>query len=373
MVYTRLGSMILILALTNTASCSRIWMPEWTKHHNQRPPTKSIMLGDDGSRNRIVGGDKVPREDALPWMVSLRDENMFHICGGTMIRPDVVLTAAHCIAPSDDFAWYDTTLPFVAVGNHNLQADYLNAQDLPQAKISVMHRSFNTENITGDIALLFFDRNLTDLNGLSQTVKLPERPLDSGSEVSTYGWGILAEDASWPSDSLMTVDIEYYSRKECINLSSYDPSRILEGMVCAGNVQDGMIDTCSGDSGGPLVYYNVSEDIEPSNISPTQVGVVSWGNGCAKPKYPGIYSSTFYYKDWIEQQIQHFDEYKASLSCFGSETTSLPGLLNRISRAFTRSRSQQFDIDPSCTTSISESSSISFKKDTCQITRDPCS
>ena len=85
---------------------------------------------------------------------------------------------------------------------------------------------------------------------------------------------------------------------------SYGNDSITESMICAGYPGDGGKDSCSGDSGGPLVCNE--------NGNAVLAGVVSWGNGCGKPDYPGVYSRVTHVLDWIKENMVIFDVEKSS-------------------------------------------------------------
>lgn len=276
------------------------------------------LLKQDSAR--IIQGLEVKYD--VPWIASLRDDTAFHICGGTLIREDVILTAAHCIAPRKKLEWYDTTLPYVALGNHNIAESQYTLETMYRPKLSVVHRNYNSKSIESDIALLFFDEPLRDLTGITQTIQLADEEfleqLESGSSsetLSVYGWGLETTDGLWPSDNLLSAQVTFYDREECQKSSSYDPTILQSGMICAGSypIQKGGPDSCGGDSGGPLVYFYPENE---SKQSPVQVGVVSWGDGCGKPGYPGVYTSVAAYRDWINEQIEYVDMLKPYLSCF---------------------------------------------------------
>jgi len=310
---------------------------------------------------RIIQGIEVTYD--VPWVASIRDDSEFHICGGTLIREDVILTAAHCIAPRKKLAWYDTTLPYVALGTHNIATSQYTLDTMYQPKLSVVHGNYNSKSIESDIALLFFDEPLHDLTGTTKTIKLADeefmKQLESGSsKMSVYGWGLETTDGLWPSDYLLTTQVTFYDLEQCQKTSSYDPAILLSGMICAGSypIKKGGPDSCGGDSGGPLVYYDTNVE------SPTQVGVVSWGDGCGKPGgYPGVYTSVAAYQDWIAEQIEYFDMLKPSLSCFTES--------ERMNHASSSSRSAVLDPTGSC---MQPNINRYFVQQDCMVLPRPC-
>lgn len=104
------------------------------------------------------------------------------------------------------------------------------------------------------------------------------------------GWGTLKEDGK-PSCVLQEVEVPVISNEECRN-TNYSSKMISDNMMCAGYPATGQKDTCQGDSGGPLVRERDDKKYE-------LIGIVSWGNGCARPGYPGVYTRVTRYLDWI--------------------------------------------------------------------------
>ena len=137
--------------------------------------------------------------------------------------------------------------------------------------------------------------DLVKLNKDSNTPSLSE-------EVTVMGWGVTSENGDL-SDVLLEVDVNVISNNECDaaegNIDGYYDGyngQITNNMLCAREVGGGE-DACQGDSGGPLVVKDGSASRD------VQVGVVSWGVGCAHRKFPGVYSRISSAYDWIEQEV----------------------------------------------------------------------
>ena len=116
------------------------------------------------------------------------------------------------------------------------------------------------------------------------------------------GFGKTREGGQY-TEELHGVQVPFISQQEC--RSKYYTG-IFDGMVCAGYPQGGR-DACQGDSGGSLFYRN-GNDLY-------QVGVVSWGWGCARPNYPGVYISIAHYMNWIKSTACHYAPAKSSALC----------------------------------------------------------
>ena len=223
------------------------------------------------------------------------------------------------VMPRPDLPWLDNRFPYVAVGNHNQELDYQDDAGFLQPLITVVHSGFNRENVTDDLALMFFKEDLVDKNGLSGIVSLPEEGFEviDGLQTVTFGWGLVQEGEFSPSPQLYGVETTTYTIDACGNQSLYEEGSLLPGMYCAGGDmqfnQTG-VDACNGDSGGPNIHFDASNDEE----SPLQVGIVSWGVGCGREGYPGVYVELSKYIGWIAGEMEYVEELKPSLPCFTS-------------------------------------------------------
>ena len=228
------------------------------------------------------------------------------------------------VSPRSDLPWLDNRFPYVAVGNHNQELDYQDDEDFLQPFLTIIHGGFNRENVTDDVALMFFKEDLVDKNGMSGHVTLPEEGYEvtDGDDGITFGWGLVQEGDSSPSSQLYGVEMTMYSIGTCQKQSLYEEGSLLPGMYCAGgNLQTNQtgLDACNGDSGGPNLNYNASNDEQ----SPLQVGVVSWGIGCGRDGYPGVYVELSKYVTWIAEEMEYVEDLKPSLSCFSTSEENM--------------------------------------------------
>ncbi len=235
--------------------------------------------------NRIVGGFAVPATTA-PYQVAVYDFNASLgagqlFCGGSLIRPRVVLTAAHCVVSPSPFA----TTP----GNDYILAGAGRFSDRSQGieihiASAVVNPAYSELNRRGDAALLILDAPVPSTYATPIKLAGPdERPLwSSGRQATVSGFGAEFEGGT-PSDVLKAAGVgilnDVYCRESYPGL--IEPST----MFCAGFAQGGT-DACQGDSGGPLTVPARGGD----GGFVRQVGVVSLGNGCARANAPGIYS-----------------------------------------------------------------------------------
>ena len=272
---------------------------------NQQATIASTPAQNNGPiRPYIVGGEEsVP--GSRPWMVSLQRGS--HFCGGTLIKNDWVLTAAHCVDGSS------TSGLRAVVGRHDLNTS--SGQSLAVAQI-IVHPNYNDNTSDNDIALL----KLSSPTTLNPTLmQLPDEALMNeaaapGDMVLTAGWGTTSEGGSLAS-RLREVSVPVVSNTTCNAPSSYNGS-ITANMICAGFAAGGK-DSCQGDSGGPLMFTYAGTDY--------QAGVVSFGDGCARPNKYGVYSRVVNYVSWINQQINGTPPPTGTLLEKGVPKTGLSG------------------------------------------------
>ena len=228
-------------------------------------------------QTRIVGGTEAERFE-YGYYVDLLG------CGGSLIAPGVVLTAAHC---------GDYTGSRVIVGGYEA---YQVSQGSTEATVITYkeHPNYDDWTTANDFALL----RLSEEVGISGSVTLGLNsqyavPAD-GQTVTTLGLGALVEGGYSPS-ILNEVDVFAISGAKCNSEPyNYDGAVQDDIMFCAG-VPEGGKDSCQGDSGGPIVLKNGN--------SHTLIGVVSWGYGCARPESPGVYARVSSAYNWIQQVV----------------------------------------------------------------------
>ncbi|XP_060983765.1 serine protease 44-like [Dama dama] len=233
-----------------------------------------------GRRTSRVTGGRPAAEKKWPWQVSLQIHQK-HICGGSLVARQWVLTAAHCI-----FGHVEYT---VKMGDIHLPHTSPMAVTVPVQDI-VIHKYFNPVGVIENdiaLALLAFPVNFS---ASIQPVCLPEKAfmVQAGTECWVTGWGKLREEEQLQEAELSILRYEACNEKLKEKMESH-LNMVKEGTVCGTSTRGK--DACQGDSGGPLVCE--------FNNSWVQVGIVSWGIGCGRSGYPGVYTEVSFYKDWL--------------------------------------------------------------------------
>lgn len=225
---------------------------------------------------RIVGGRPVHIDD-MPYIVNLRKRGSFY-CGGSLITPKCVLTAAHCTnkAKAKDIT--------VQAG-----ATYLDETfNKRSVKKIFLPESYSKKTLDNDIAIFLLNAPLR--GRFIQTIDLSDDAPQKGDFVKVSGWGLTKENGTF-SQQLRSVYVQVLDHEEC-RTAYHNHRNVTKSMFCA--MVPGVKDACAGDSGGPAV------------LDEQLVGVVSWGRGreCARKKSPGVYVNIQALRNWIDE-IMH--------------------------------------------------------------------
>eukprot|EP00967_Tisochrysis_lutea_P126495 scaffold213983_cov31-Tisochrysis_lutea.AAC.2 len=242
---------------------------------------------------KIIGGQVVSPAFSFPFIVGIAEAGYYCCqCGGSLIASEWVLTAAHCIESSGSY----TALIY---GHSSRMAEGYNNDCTEQIPVSqkICHTEYDAETNENDVCLLRLSYapscagEMQD-NGQFALLDTPNSGrANAGNVVTIAGWGLTVEEDSNSSPDLMHyTTTTMVSRTQCSIDYVNANTAITQSMICAGESGGGK-DTCQGDSGGPLFVKEGSSFV--------QIGVVSFGVGCGRADFPGVYASVAYFRSWI--------------------------------------------------------------------------
>lgn len=240
---------------------------------------------------RIVGGSEVDIS-RHPHQISMRAKSILspgdpyrHSCGGSIISSTYILTAAHCIIGTV------ASQILVVAGSNNRRGS--DGVAVPVEKM-LMHNGYDSNTFNYDVALLKLPVPLPLNNLTIRAIELADKSPNPGMMATATGWGRLTEGGVAP-ETLQEVNVPIVSRSVCSD--DYGPKiNITDAMLCAGYRGVGGKDSCQNDSGGPLI------------VNGKLTGIISWGFGCGRPEYPGVYADVAHVREWINDGIRQLEE-----------------------------------------------------------------
>ncbi|SPP72894.1 trypsin 3A1 [Drosophila guanche] len=250
-----------------------IWLAAATENNTTGQP-------QDG---RIVGGWETSIVH-FPHQVSLQLGTR-HVCGGAILSPTHILTAAHCVLEYSKPQYYA-----IRAGS----SEWTTGGSYTRVLRIVPHPNFHQPTrMNNDIALIQLQQPLVYSSSI-QPIVLATRQDQPSSQLFVSGWGSQAISQLQPEKRLRYTVVQQRDQAQCAR-NYFGAGTVTSSMFCAGTPQGGR-DSCQGDSGGPLVIS--------LNGRMRLYGIVSWGMGCAHAMFPGIYTRVAEYNDWIEQTMK---------------------------------------------------------------------
>jgi trypsin len=265
----------------------------------QSEVTTESQSEDRDLKNRIIGGT-IANAQRYPYYTYLsftHKSGSSSFCGGSLVSPDVVLTAAHCIDPSEN----NPIVKIRALVNYTrsiaVTGSLTGFEHSRFGTCYIKHKNYDKTKTLNDIGVVYLDSPVNAVTPVSLNDKgnLPS----VGSPVTVFGHGRIsnAAAAQFPQN-LMEVTVPIVSFQDCNDQNSYRGGIVEQSMICAGASSGGK-GACNGDSGGPLIIRgnSATQDV--------LVGLVSFGSskGCSIVNYPSVFTRVSTYRQWLRDLI----------------------------------------------------------------------
>jgi secreted trypsin-like serine protease len=242
----------------------------------------------------IVGGGPVSTGQ-YPWMVALASRSVYgdsrsgQFCGGTLVSPTKVVTAAHCLYDESTMQPADRPDLKVIVGRTDLTSD--DGTEVPVSHVWI-DPDYSMRSNMWDVAVLTLAVPQPGRAVLPLVAQGQSAVYRAGTNATVLGWGDLRGDGDYAT-VLHSVQVPLIADGTCARdyPGGADGAFAASAMVCAGEQSTGGRDACQGDSGGPLVAAG------------RLVGLVSWGTGCAEAGHPGVYTRVAAMADAVRAEL----------------------------------------------------------------------
>lgn len=270
------------------------------------------------TQHRIVGGQNANQEN-WKFIVSVQMLS-HHYCGGSLITPKYIITAAHCLT-NENGARFSTRGFSIKLGTANLDSE---GGIRVNAKSIIIYPRYNPFSAENDLALIELDKPVNSY--LVRPIEIMKKKIDPGIVCRAAGWGhIYPKRRTWIGNTNFTIDNTKQSKLRLLQMRQSTPvlqevllpitnekkceQRYQLSWTVVCTVTIGGRDACQGDSGGPLVCNNLL------------TGLTSFADGCARPDVPAVFTNVSHYRDWIERIAYRTDK---DLEHYGAGTKDVP-------------------------------------------------
>lgn len=244
--------------------------------------TGALKTPDPSKSTSIVGGELVPGDMTIPFIVSLQTKKGLHFCGATIISDRAIVTAAHCVKYGPPGR--------IQIGSKQIRGK----KAIYRTKYKVKYHPGAYGLGVNDIAVILLDTPLP-AKYAPAIVNSKVASNAPGLVPRVAGWGYTSEGTGITQKDMRYVDVPIVTKAVCD--AGYAPKKTNNSNICAGYAQGGK-DSCQGDSGGPLFFPKTN----------TLIGVVSWGVGCARPNKYGVYMKVSDYRSWLDTTIKQLGD-----------------------------------------------------------------
>tara|TARA_Y100000296_G_C5128966_1_gene234436 strand:+ start:94 stop:993 length:900 start_codon:yes stop_codon:yes gene_type:complete len=271
---------------------------------------QSEQLLSNWSTPKVVNGENVQISE-VPWQVALlirRGDTLRQFCGGSFLNDRYVLTAAHCLQRGDSVM--PSSQVYIGFGKTDKSNFTLDSKNVVSASGLKVHGGYTNAVFGNDIAVIALSKsvNFEEMDAQKSSVadsiiavssRIEKQFLAEANTSLVSGWGTTQEGGA-SAQTLQATEVTLIEDLACESAIKKikDDFALASDQFCAGG--NGLSDSCQGDSGGPLV-------IQHRTKGTFQLGVVSWGIGCAREGLPGVYTSVADHRSWLKGAIAQLE------------------------------------------------------------------
>lgn len=278
----------------------------------EQPGKATDDWGDSPAQTLIINGEDTEKGE-YPFMVRVTTLEGDHMCGGSLISPRIVLTAAHCVV--FDGVKISVEMERVVVGDHTSESE--ESEQIAEGSRIIVHDNYHLDQLgvpMNDVALIVLKEEVRVKEGVVATIALAEdnSHYTEGTSVTVIGWGVIGDEGEYEdlpiADTLQELVYQIANKDECEQYWADDYEKyedmygavdyeleIPESTMCVID-PDREATAFAGDSGGPL-FVKSGENF-------AQIGLVSWGAGDAKEKAYNMFLNLHHYTDWVKAAMK---------------------------------------------------------------------